>query len=297
MSQRSTKNQKLLILLFIIFVLLFVLPVAALQEFKEIKIFKDINYTGIKGVDPKFTSLDIYTLIESKDCPVIVFIHGGTWIQGDKGSLSKKAIAFIKANFVYVSINYRLAPDVEYPLQAHDVAKAISWIYDHISNYGGNPENIFLLGHSAGGHLAALISTDEHYLKDLGYSTNIIRGVIGLDSAAYHLPTLIEREPENNILFEMAFGENKEIWEKASPINFIRKGKDIPPFLLIYAGDREVSKEVNLAFAKALESSNYPTVLYPALDKGHVSIERDLGKIGDNTIEKIFQFVKNIEKR
>jgi len=131
----------------------------------------------------------------------------------------------------------------------------------------------------------------------LGYSTNIIRGVIGLDSAAYHLPTLIEREPENNILFEMAFGENKEIWEKASPINFVRKGKDIPPFLLIYAGDREVSKEVNLAFAKALQLANYQIDLYPALDKGHVSIERDLGKIGDNTIEKIFQFVTDIEKR
>jgi len=296
MSERNTKNHRLIILFIIIFALLFVLPVIALQEFKEIKIFKDITYTEIKGIDPKLTNLDIYTPIISINCPVIVFIHGGTWIQGDKGNLSDKAIAFIKANFIYVSINYRLSPDIKYPLHAYDVTKAITWIYEHISDYGGNPQNIFLLGHSAGGHLAALITTDEHYLKDLGFSTKIIRGVIGLDSAAYHFPILIESEPENYYLFEMVFGENQEMWEKASPINYVEKDKNIPSFLLIYAGDREVSKEVDLAFAKVLQLSNYQIDLYSAPDKDHISIGHDLGKLDDNTIENIFQFIKNYKR-
>lgn len=291
MSERNIKKYKLIMPFIIIFILLFVYPIISFPEFKEIKIYKDIAYTKIKGVDPKFNSLDIYTPIISINCPVIVFIHGGTWIQGDKGNLNDKIIAFIKSNFIYVSINYRLSPDIKTPLQAGDVAKAITWIYEYISDYGGNPQNIFLLGHSAGGHLAALTATDEHYLKDLGFSTKIIRGVIGLDSAAYYLPALIESEPENYYLFEIIFGNNPESWEKVSPIYYVKKGKNIPPFLLIYAGDREVSKVVNLAFAKALQRLNYQVDLYYASHKDHVSIERDLGKLDDNIINKIFQFI------
>jgi len=291
MYKENTKNHKFVILFIIIIILPFVLPVIAHEEFKGIEIFKDLPYTEIKGVSPNLTSLDIYTPVIGENCPVIVFIHGGTWSLGDKNGLNYKTIAFTKANFVYVSINYRLSPDIEHPIHASDVAWAIAWIYRHISDYGGDPQNIFLLGHSAGGHLAALIATDEHYLKDLGFSTKIIRGVIGLDSAAYHLPTLIRSEPENYYLFEMAFGDDPEMWEKASPIYYVEKGKSIPPFLLIYAGDREVSKMVNLAFAQALQISNYQIHLYYASDKDHISIERDLGKLGDNTIEKIFRFI------
>lgn len=290
MYKENTKNPKFIILFIIIIALLFVLPAIAHEEFKGIEIFKDIPYVEIEGKNPNFNRLDIYTPVIGENFPVIVFIHGGTWSLGDKGNLNYRTIVFAEANFVYVSINYRLSPDIKHPIHASDVAKAVTWIYKHISDYGGNPQNIFLLGHSAGGHLAALIATDEHYLKDLGFSTKIIRGVIGLDSAAYHLPTLIGSEPENYYLFEMAFGDNPEMWEKASPIYYVEKGKSIPPFLLIYAGGREVSKMVNLAFAHALQISNYQIHLFYASDKDHISIERDLGKLGDNTIEKIFQF-------
>jgi len=89
----------------------------------------------------------------------------------------------------------------------------------------------------------------------------------------------------------MAFGDNSDMWEKASPIYYVEKGKNIPPFLLIYAGDRKVSKMVNLAFAHALQIANYQINLYYASDKDHISIERDLGKLGDNTTERIFQFI------
>lgn len=293
MCKKNSIKHKFVVLYIIVFTVFFMHSIIAiaLTESDDIKIFKNILYTKIKGVNPNFTSLDIYTPVIGENCPVIVFIHGGTWSLGDKGILNYKTIVFTKANFVYVSINYRLSPDIKHPIHAIDVAKAITWIYKHISDYGGDPQNIFLIGHSAGGHLAALIATDEHYLKDLGFSTKIIRGVIGLDSAAYHLPALIRSEPENYYLFEMAFSDNSDMWEKASPIYYVEKGKSIPPFLLIYAGDREVSKIVNLAFAQALQIANYQIHLYYASDKDHISIERDLGKFGDNTIEKIFQFI------
>ena len=281
----------LFILCLIFFVLSFIAPIFAQEIFKNIKIFRDIPYEIIENVEPNFTSLDIYTPLAGKDFPVIVFIHGGTWVLGNKGIINEKIISFVQSNYVYVSINYRLSPDVQYPFHAIDVAKAVSWIYEHISDYGGDPLNIFLLGHSAGGHLSALIALDDHYLKNLGFSKDIIRGIIGLDSAAYHLPTLFQYEPENTYLFEMAFGNNFDTWEKASPINYVEKIKNPPPFLLVYAGDRKVSKVVNLAFFEALKKSNHEVDLYYAVNKNHVSIERDLGKSGDMTIENIFQFI------
>jgi arylformamidase len=290
-SINNTKYFALFIIYIVIFNLLFMLPILAQETIKDIRIYKDIPYAVIKGVDPNFTSLDIYTPLTGGHFSVIVFIHGGTWVLGNKGRLNEKIKSFVKANYVYVSINYRLSPDAQHPLHAIDVAKAVTWIYEHISDYSGDPLNIFLLGHSAGGHLAALIALDDHYLKNLGFSNEIIRGIIGLDSAAYHLPILIQSEPENNYLFEMAFGNNFDIWEKASPINYVEKIQSAPSFLLIYAGDREVSKVVNLAFFNALRKSEHEVDLYYSPDKNHVSIERDLGKSGDITTEKIFQFI------
>jgi len=294
MAKNSINNTNyfvLFLIFIIIFNLLFMLPILAQETFRDIRIFKDIPYTVIKDVDPNFTSLDIFTPLTGEHFPVIVFIHGGTWVLGNKGRLNEKIKSFVKANYVYVSINYRLSPDAQHPLHAVDVAKAVIWIYEHISDYSGDSLNIFLLGHSAGGHLAALIALDGHYLNNLGFSNEIIRGIIGLDSAAYHLPTLIQSEPENDYLFEMAFGNNSDIWEKASPINYVEKIQSAPPFLLIYAGDREVSKVVNLAFFDALRKAEHEVDLYHASDKNHVSIEGDLGKSGDITIEKIFQFI------
>jgi len=291
MSKINIKHYMLLILIFIIYTLIFSFVVIAQEKFQDIKIFKDMPYSGIKEETSYLNSLDIYVPEKNENCPVIVFVHGGTWVLGDKGKLSDKAVAFTRAGMIYISINYRLSSEVKHPLHAYDVTRAIVWIYKHISEFGGNPENIFLLGHSAGGHLAALITIDERYLGKLGFSSKIIKGVIGLDSAAYHLPTLIKSEPENYFLFEMAFGDNPEKWEEASPLNYIKKGKDIPPFLLIYAGDREVTKVVNLTFAQALQSSDYQVHLYYAFEKNHVNIEQDLGKAGDEVIKKIFQFI------
>jgi len=125
MYKENRKNPISIILFIIIIALLFVFPAIAQKELKRIEIFKDIPYIETREANPNFTSLDIYTPVIGENCPVIVFIHGGTWSFGDKGSLNYKTIVFTKANFVYVSINYRLSPDIKHPIHASDVAKAI----------------------------------------------------------------------------------------------------------------------------------------------------------------------------
>jgi len=125
-SMRNTKYFALFIIYIVIFNLLFMLPISAQETFNGIRIFKDIPYTVIKDVDPNFTSLDIYTPLTGEHFPVIVFIHRGSWVLGDKGRLNEKIKSFVKANYVYISINYRLSPDAQHPLHAVDVAKAVT---------------------------------------------------------------------------------------------------------------------------------------------------------------------------
>ncbi len=154
----------------------------------------NIPYARMSGVDPNLLSLDIYRPKSSStnaQKPVVVMIHGGGWRTGDKGSESQgrqKASFFTGHGFVYVSANYRLSPEVQHPAHVEDVAKALSWIFDNIASYGGDPKRIFLMGHSSGAHLAALVTADEAYLNKLGKSPAMLSGVILLDSAGYDIP-------------------------------------------------------------------------------------------------------------
>ncbi len=264
----------------------------------QLYIYTDINYYPnyvLDGVPRNVHLLDIYKPEACQSCPVIMYIHGGSWVFGDKGDLSYKAKAFTTHGYIYVSINYRLSPDYRFPVHAYDVARAFSWLKNNIADYGGNPEQIYLLGHSAGGHLAALIALDEHYLEAFGLIPANIAGVIGLDSAAYHLPSLFAAEPENQYLFYWAFGDNPKDWAIASPINYIREGKIVPPFLLLVAGDRKISKTNNEYFYQQLLSVGNKVTLLSFPEKDHVSIDYELGKEDDLTFKGIINWLEKLE--
>ena len=165
----------------------------------EIKISRNISYDHIDGVDPKLLSLDIYTSRRAKRNParpVVAMIHGGGWRRGDKANRPMwqfKAPHFVGNGFVYVSINYRLSSkpdDPKHPAHVRDVAKALAWLSDHVAEYGGDPDRMFVMGHSAGAHLAALVSTDHRRLKEEGKDLSIIKGTICLDTAASDIPRL-----------------------------------------------------------------------------------------------------------
>src|SRR5580692_1902302 len=93
--------------------------------------------------------LDVYSPRNAKDLPVVFWIHGGGWQTGDKASVQIKPQVFVDKGFVFVSTNYRLLPDVDMGTIVRDVAKSIHWVHDHISEYGGDPKNLLVMGHSA----------------------------------------------------------------------------------------------------------------------------------------------------
>src|SRR5262249_42326611 len=133
-------------------------------------------------------SLDVYAPPDGKDHPVVVWIHGGGWKAGDKAGMQKKPQAFVNQGYVLVSINYRFLPAVTLKDMMSDVAKAIHWVHEHAREYRGNPESIVVMGHSAGAHLAALICTDDRYLKAEGVSLASLKGCVPIDVSVYDLP-------------------------------------------------------------------------------------------------------------
>ena len=136
--------------------------------------------------------LDVYAPEHAKNLPVVFWIHGGGWQVGDKTDVQYKPKAFVNKGYVFVSTNYRFMPKVDMGTIVRDIAKSIHWVHDHIADHGGDPKRILVMGHSAGAQLAALICTDERYLKAEGVPPTIIKGCVPVDGDTYDVPLIIE---------------------------------------------------------------------------------------------------------
>jgi len=295
------KNRKffITILLWILLITVVILCLWHKKSFSKdsdkYKVITDVAYAEIPGFDKNLTSLDLYVPKKGNNLPVMVFIHGGAWRTGDKSNHNKKAIKFAEEGYIFASINYRMSPGVTFPVYVQDVAKAIGWIYKNISTFGGNREQIFLIGHSAGAHLAALVSTDEKYLKEEGYKLDMLKGVVLLDGAGYDIPKVKKlNERLYDRLYKPAFGEDSALLKDASPVYHVAKDKAIPPFFIIYAGSREMSRMESELLGDKLKKSGVYVELYHAIDKNHGTLNRELGVDKDESTEKILQFLKKI---
>lgn len=102
--------------------------------------------------------------------------------------MGKKAELFTGQGWLFISANYRLVPEGKHPNNVQDVASAIAWAHEHAAEHGGDPARVFIMGHSAGCHLVALVATDHRRLEQAGGSLDIVKGVVALDTHAYNLP-------------------------------------------------------------------------------------------------------------
>ena len=200
---------------------------------------------------------------------------------------------------MYVSVNYRLSPAVQHPAHVEDVAKALAWIFDHIASYGGDPKRIFLMGHSAGAHLAALVTADEAYLNKLGKSPAMLSGVILLDSAGYDIPRKLDDfsdGPLTRPLYEGAFGKDRQTWIQASPVQYVKRGKILPPFLVFYT-DRKSAEAISKEFVEALQKAKTPAAAVLAKGKTHRTLNRDIGQPEDGPSGLILDFLNGKDLR
>src|SRR5262245_30971799 len=162
-------------------------------------------HRGIPSPSPRNERqmLDVYAPSEGKNHPVVVWIHGGGWRRGDKADVHNKPKAFVDKGFILVSINYRFVPDVKVNEIAGDVAKAIRWVHDHAKDYGGDPNTIIVMGHSAGAQLGALVCTDDRYLKAEKLPLSLIKACVPVGGDTYdvamQIKTVDEKRAKNYI--------------------------------------------------------------------------------------------------
>jgi acetyl esterase/lipase len=140
------------------------------------------------GLDAR-QRLDVYRPADAlSPAPVVVFFYGGNWNSGNRKDYLFVGEALAAKGFVAVVPDYRLYPQVRFPDFLADSAQAVRWIIDHIAEYGGDPQRVFVMGHSAGAYNAAMLALNPEYLKAAGVDPMRIRGMIGLAGAYDFLP-------------------------------------------------------------------------------------------------------------
>jgi acetyl esterase/lipase len=199
--------------------------------------------------------LDIYVPEDppAERLPVVFWIHGGGWQTGDKSDVQVKPRVFTERGFVFVSTNYRLLPHVEMEVLIRDVAQALGWVHKNIERHGGDPRRIFVMGHSAGAQLAALLCIDERYLKAAGVPFDVLQGCVPVDGDTYDLPAIITTAeirqaahglPLPEFGHRVKFGNDPKKHIDFSAVTHVAQGKDIPPFLILHvAGHPDVTAQ------------------------------------------------------
>jgi acetyl esterase/lipase len=218
----------------------------------------------------------------------VFWIHGGGWQTGDKSGVQQKPRAFVTRGFVFVSTNYRLLPHVDMGTIIRDVAKSLGWVHKNIAVHGGDPRRIFVMGHSAGAQLAALICTDDRLLEAEGVPFSVLKGCVPVDGDTYDVPAIVANgemrrrlhgQPEPKFGHRAKFG-TEEQHREYSAVTHVVRGKGIPPFLLLHITENPDTRAQAQRLAAVLKDAGIS-----------VQVNANLGAPGDPTTVALFGFV------
>jgi acetyl esterase/lipase len=269
----------------------------------EVRELRNVAYFDGKGADFIRHKLDVFVPVGKKDYPVVVLVHGGAWMIGDKSccGLYSAVGRFLASQGVGAVLpNYRLSPWVKHPEHVRDVARAFAWTHRHIAEYGGDPDKLFIAGHSAGGHLAALLATDEQYLKAEGMSRKDVRGVIAV-SGVYRVPDKVVIDFATDGLsvgqlpvkvnpFDLVFARDSAGRRDASPVCHVCA--DVPPCLLVNADhDLPLLPEMAEEFAAALKEKNCQVEAVTVKGRNHNNILFNATRADDPVAKAVLDFI------
>ena len=288
--------------------LLLIAAVSGCALFSEIAFYGDLFRANRAGVrfrrtyeylhadvpfsDRSDVTLDVYGQPDGGSYPVLVFVHGGGWNSYDKELFTPVAMELLPQEMVVVIPDYTLYPDATWEQMAGEVADAAAWVLENIAGFGGDPERVYLSGHSAGAHLSGLVSYDPRWLAETGHSTQEIRGWIGLSGVYDTARHAAHRESlglESPIM--TAVMEGPENFAAASPETYAPLATG-PPAWLIH-GDADdtvpVAESENMSAALREAGVEAELIIYPgaghsdflfgALNDEEAQVVLDIGTI------------------
>lgn len=231
--------------------LVFVAPLTALDLLTPRNSYHKVADL-IYGDQPR-NLLDVYTPTEAQGAaPVIVFFYGGSWNSGERGDYRFVGEALASRGIVTVVADYRLYPQVRYPDFLHDAAQAVAWTEREIARYGGDPQRVFLMGHSAGAYNAAMLALDERLLAQVQLTPDSLRGWIGLAGPYDFLPVT------NPAVRPVFFYPDSPL--DSQPINHVSAAAP-PALLLASRDDPTVNPQRNSGgLAQRLRTAGVPVV-------------------------------------
>lgn len=197
---------------------------------------------------------------------VVIFFYGGYWNSGSKHDYQFVADALTSRGFVAVIPDYRLYPDVTFPAFVEDGARAVRWVHDHAERIGGSPQRVYIMGHSAGAHIAALLTLDERYLADVGLGPDAIRATAALSGPYDFTPG-----PETRAIFGMR-SDDETPRPEINPIHFADGGGSAPMLLIHGLRDDivEPANAIRLARRIRVAGGRVRTITYRK--RGHVGV-------------------------
>jgi len=254
----------------------------------------DVPYLDDQSV---FHKLDVYIPAKkAKPLTVLVHIHGGGWEIGDKSLMKATGLFYASQGVLFVAPNYRLSPACRHPAHADDCAAAVAWAFRHAAELGGDPKRIFLSGHSAGAHLAALLATDPAYLQSCGIRPADLAGVIPVDAASFDL-TDEGNEPIVKKFIRDSFGTDPAVLKSASPLHRLAGGKPYPRFLILNTMGRASAAKGAQAFAEKLKGAGVDAAFVPVENHTHGEMASGMYNLTDPVGRAIFAFLASPPKR
>ena len=267
-------------------IIAFIAPAAFAQQrgqirFTEVpegtKIYRDVNYVSNGHQRQK---LDLYLPRSETKLPLIIWVHGGAWLEGSKEN--PVPLSYLSEGYAVASINYRLSRHALFPSQIEDCKSAVRWLRANANRYNIDPNRFGVWGESAGGHLAALLGTtgdvnDFDKGENLGVSSRV-QAVVDCFGPTDFLQMDMHRLPNGQVhnssdspeskLVGGPIQENKKKAAKANPITYVTK--DDAPFLIIH-GDRDplVPHHQSELLEAALKKADVPVKFYTVEGAGH----------------------------